>query len=215
MKNVSRKLLGSKNNNIKSYAEVLNKVILNWFQNLQCLLWLLLRNGMRGRSRNKFGMTLFNNNGFTLIELLVVVLIIGILAAVAVPQYQKAVDSTKIKMVIANIQAIRRAENLYKIENGSYTLNFEELALDLPIKSIGQEKRDITLLDGRQYNLGNSSGSWHVVGGMSSPSIAIYAAFENETWLCYPRVYARSKRICKMLGCAADKLDEQYCHFKL
>lgn len=213
MKNASRKLFGSKNNNIKSHAEVLNKVILNWFQNLQRLLWLLsLRNGMRGISRNKFGMTLFNNNGFTLIELLVVVLIIGILAAVAVPQYQKAVDYTKIQMVIANIQAIRRAENLYKIENGDYTLNFEELDIGFPITSINDKKNFIKLSDGSNYSLGGGSERY-VIGEIAN--VGIYAAFHREHWLCYPRGEERSKRICKMLGCATDELDNLYCSFKI
>ena len=153
--------------------------------------------------------------GFTLIELLVVVLIIGILAAVAVPQYQKAVDSTKIQMVIANIQAIRRAENLYKIENGDYTLNFEELDIDLPIKSINNAKDYIVLTDGRSYSLSREGTYPNVTGDIRTPYTTIYAAFQNETWLCYPHREERSKRICKMLGCAANKLDDSFCSFKL
>ncbi len=47
--------------------------------------------------------------GFTLIELLVVVLIVGILAAVAVPQYQKAVEKSRMAGIWSNLGSLRKA----------------------------------------------------------------------------------------------------------
>ena len=71
-----------------------------------------------------------NKQAFTLIELLVVVLIIGILAAVAVPQYQFAVDKTRVMTHFQNVQAIIKTEQIYKMANGKYTGDFTALDVD-------------------------------------------------------------------------------------
>ncbi len=85
--------------------------------------------------------------GFTLIELLVVVLIVGILAAVAVPQYQKAVNKSRLAEVWANLAALRKAAQV-KILQGEYDpdapgdvtiVNQKMLDVDLPCEGWSEE----------------------------------------------------------------------------
>jgi len=77
-----------------------------------------------------------SKQAFTLIELLVVVLIIGILAAVAVPQYQKAVWKSRNAELKQLVSAVAQAEETYYMANGRYSANFDELDIDLSLTPV-------------------------------------------------------------------------------
>lgn len=75
-----------------------------------------------------------NNKGFTLIELLVVVLIIGILSAIALPQYFKAVEKARGAEALQLFGAIAGAQQRYYLTRDEYATEFNLLDLDLTDK---------------------------------------------------------------------------------
>ena len=76
--------------------------------------------------------------GFTLIELLVVVLIIGILASIALPQYEKAVEKSRSTQAIALLKTLYASAESYFMATGSWTVSFEEIAVDIPFQSVSK-----------------------------------------------------------------------------
>ena len=68
-----------------------------------------------------------NNNGFTLIELLVVVLIIGILAAIALPQYRLSVAKTKYTELKTIAKSVGDAAHIYYLVHNKYPTQMSQL----------------------------------------------------------------------------------------
>ena len=59
--------------------------------------------------------------GFTLVEILIVVVILGILAAIVIPQFTSASESAKSSSLISQLQTIRSQLELYQVQhNGDY-----------------------------------------------------------------------------------------------
>ena len=74
-----------------------------------------------------------NKKAFTLIELLVVVLIIGILSAIALPQYKWAVEKAHATEALVNLKTLHDAVEVYYMANGSYPTSWDQLDVEKPI----------------------------------------------------------------------------------
>jgi prepilin-type N-terminal cleavage/methylation domain-containing protein len=94
--------------------------------------------------------TKFNQKreGFTLIELLIVVAIIGILAAIAIPQYNKYRQRAQDSVAVSAIDAIVSAQQLYFTDNNRYSTSYGELASLSLTKDLNLNYGAITLTNG-------------------------------------------------------------------
>ncbi len=80
------------------------------------------------------------NRAFTLIEILVVVLIIGILAAIAVPQYQKAVVKSRMVQLQTRVNAIYKAAKVYELTHGTWPTDVRLLDIDITKEAVSFRK---------------------------------------------------------------------------
>lgn len=101
-------------------------------------------------------MSSHHQTGFTLIELLVVVLIIGLLAAVALPQYQRAVEKSRATQAITLVKSVAQALETYYLANGSYPTQLDQLDISFPAGWTGTSKIYNNSLDSR------SNGEWTI-----------------------------------------------------
>lgn len=124
------------------------------------------------------------NKGFTLIELLVVVLIIGILSAVALPQYTKAVEKSRATEAITLLGSLANAEEIYKMSTGSYTGDLSLLDIQLP----GVTSTSVNTINTKNFKLTITDPS--TVAGTSSTFSAVAERTNNGTLTSGDNQYA-------------------------
>ena len=136
------------------------------------------------------------NAGFTLIELLVVVLIIGILAAVALPRYEIAEENSRLAALVPLGRAVRDAQDAYYMANGKYTNNPEEL--DIKIDCPDKYECDFST---------SETESKFVIRPLNYEGYSLTFSYENRFEVnSYPNYCAakesseKAVRICKSFG---------------
>ena len=78
-----------------------------------------------------------NKKGFTLVEIMIVVVIIGLLAAMAIPAFNKVRDTSQSKAIINNLRQIASAADQYFLETGATQATVTDLiGTDKYVKSI-------------------------------------------------------------------------------
>lgn len=120
--------------------------------------------------------------GFTLIELMIVVAVIGVLAAIAVPQYQKYVAKSEAASALATLTGLKTNAEAYTVETGSFPTPAQTAQLGTPSSAMG------TIA---YANAGNSSAAGTITfifSGTVSPDLKTgeirLSRDVNGAWTC-------------------------------
>ncbi len=144
-----------------------------------------------------------NEKGFTLIELLIVVAIIGIIAAIAIPNLLNAIDRGKQKRTMADLRSMGTAIEEYSIDNNFYPVATDVATLEAEVSPSYMRKlpeRDgwgqgfFVDADPSEYTLGScgkgatscASVTLLVAGGGKSSKFVDDIVFSNGSFVQWP-----------------------------
>lgn len=154
-------------------------------------------------------LSFYRENGFTLIELLVVVLIIGILAGIALPQYRKAVDKTRFAEIQLIARDLYQANIRYQLANGGSDLVlYDKLDIGAPSGFVYDEgtstwkKGTVKPVKIFMPNAQNIYVYWYPSGKDMNLSISLAAPYRGVRCSYHNDDYV--KGLCESAGATAD-----------
>lgn len=137
--------------------------------------------------------------GFTLIELLVVVLIIGILAAVSLPQYQVAVAKSRMAAHLPILRSLQKAQELYYLANGTYAAGIRDLDIECQQYGTGVHSNWCYLNNGKA-KLHLDEGRYFILEDSRVKNVRLLFFFlPKSSAACYAYDDDFAARVCKNL----------------
>lgn len=158
-----------------------------------------------------------NKRGFTLLELLVIVLIIGILASIALPQYKMAVEKSKVAQALITLKYMRERGLEFMLQHGfnedipldMIPLTNEDIGIELSSNWECQVRDEDEVCCSDEWCFNNVAANWANIYAQYSPAFPIAARLQKGSTIALyqleygdnGRLYCcESEKYCKMIA---------------